>query len=90
MKFLVNKPKYKIVKRFAWLPTTVRQNKADTKRIKYWLRTYFAVYEHTRNQWQEIYVSNQLKNCQKVLDKVLMLDYQLKFEREKNKKIDEL
>lgn len=89
MKFLVNKPKYKIVKRFAWLPTTVRQNKADTKRIKYWLRTYFAVYEHTRNQrkktdfntywilhrnhetriWQEIYVSNQLKNCQKVIAK---------------------
>ena len=86
MKFLVNKPKYKIVKRFAWLPTIVRENKARTKKIKYWLRTYFAVYEYSCNEWkkidfntywserkllttvwQEIYVSNQLKNCQKVI-----------------------
>lgn len=88
MKFLVNPQKYKIVKRFAWLPTIVRANKARTKKIKYWLRTYYAVYVYscnewkktdfntywserklTANVWQEIYVSNQLKKCEKSIAK---------------------
>ena len=36
------------------------------------------------------YLTEMMHLLQEVLDKVLMLDYQLKFEREKNKRINEL
>jgi hypothetical protein len=69
MKFLIKKSKYKIVKRFAWFPTIVRENRSRTKQIKYWFRSYYAVYIYCCNSvWQEIYVSNQLKKCQRVIE----------------------
>jgi hypothetical protein len=53
MKFLIKKSKYKIVKRFAWFPTIVRQNRSRTKQIKYWFRSYYAIYIYCCNSWKK-------------------------------------